>query len=100
MPVVSERVSDRLKEDFGASAPQVLSALERLDLDIHADAERVHAAVLLAAKGSRTMLHDALEHAQSDWRDLLDRAGLAGADWRERLTDELGPSDAKPPTAL
>ncbi|WP_084127470.1 hypothetical protein [Demequina sp. NBRC 110054] len=97
MPVVSERVSERISEDFGASAPQILSALERLSLDIHADAERVQAAVLLVAKGSRTMLDDALEHAESDWRDLLDRAGLASADWQDRLDDELGPTDAKPP---
>jgi len=100
MAVVSERISDRIKEDFGASAPQILSALERLNLDVHVDAERVHAAVLFVAKGSRTMLDDAIEHAESDWRDLLDRADLAGADWRDRLAHELGPTDAKPAPEL
>ncbi|MDN4471841.1 hypothetical protein [Demequina zhanjiangensis] len=96
MPVVSDRVSERISDDFGASAPQVLSALERLPVDVHTDAERVHAAVLLVARGNRSMLADALEHAASDWRDLLDRAGLADASWRDRLDDELGTADVRP----
>jgi len=97
MPVVSDRISERISEDFRTSAPQVLSALERLQIDVHTDAERVHAAVLLVARGNRSMLDDALEHAESDWRDLLDRAGLADAGWRDRVDDEFGTADVKPP---
>ncbi|WNM26539.1 hypothetical protein RN607_10050 [Demequina capsici] len=90
MPVVSDRISERVTEDFGTSAPQVLSALERLGVDVDVDPERVHAAVLLVSRRSRTMLDDALEHAGSDWRDLLERAGLADDGWRQRVDDEFG----------
>ena len=100
MPVVSDRISERISADFGASAPQVLSAIERVAVDVHTDAERVHAAVLLVARGNRSMLEDALEHAASDWRDLLDRASLADEGWRDRLDDELGTADVKPPASL
>lgn len=90
MAVVSDRIIDRAREDFGTSAAPVLTRLERLDVGHGVDAERLQAAVLLVARGNRVMLDDALEHARDDWRDLLDRAGLAGADWRLRIDDELG----------
>ncbi|MDN4474766.1 hypothetical protein QQX09_02730 [Demequina sp. SYSU T00192] len=90
MAVVGDRIAERAAEDFGRSAPRVVSALERLAVSPSADPERIQAAVLLASRGDLTMLDDALEHAADDWPDLLDRAGLAGADWRDRLDDALG----------
>ncbi len=90
MAVVSTRIIDRANEDFGASAPRVISVLERLDLTGRAEPERVQAAVLLVARGNRSMFDDAVEHARDDWRDLLDRAGLADDAWRDRLDYELG----------
>ncbi|SEJ24098.1 hypothetical protein [Demequina mangrovi] len=90
MAVVSDRVAERAAEDFGRSAPRIVSALERLAVTPGADPERVHAAVLLSGRGDLTLFEDALEHARDDWRDLLDRAALAGPDWRERLDAELG----------
>lgn len=93
MPVVSKRIAERIADDFGTSAPQVTSALERLDLSHEADPERVHAAVMLVAKGNRVMFDDALEHAREDWRDLLTRARLETDGWRAKLDYELGLDD-------
>ncbi len=90
MAVPSPRIAARLAADFGAAAPGVLSALERLKLSPQADPERIHAAIVLAARGSQTMFQDALEHSQEDWRDLLDRAGLADDDWHRVVDAEFG----------
>ncbi|WP_062386171.1 hypothetical protein [Demequina iriomotensis] len=90
MAVVSDRVAERAAEDFGRSAPRIVSALERLSVTPSADPERIHAAVLLSGRGSLSLFEDALDHARDDWADLLDRAGLAGADWGARLDAELG----------
>lgn len=94
MTVPSPRIAERLAADFGASAPAMLSTLERLNVSQQVDTERIHAAILLAARGSQTMFQDALEHAQEDWRDLLDRAGLADADWRHKIDAEFGEDSA------
>ncbi|WP_062463778.1 hypothetical protein [Demequina soli] len=90
MAVVGDRIAERAAEDFGRAAPRVVSALERLAVSPGADLERIQAAVLLSARRDLSLFEDALEHAVEDWRDLLDRAGLAGADWAARLDDELG----------
>lgn len=95
MPVVSDRVRERIAEDFSAAAPRTLSALERLPIAPGFNPERVHAAVVLAARGNLSMYEDALEHAATDVRDLLDRTGLDGDDWRDMVTDEFG-SDEEP----
>lgn len=68
----------------------MLTTLERLTIQAQVDPERIHAAILIAARGNDSLFHDALEHAQVDWRDLLDRTGLADAEWRSLLDDELG----------
>ena len=88
--VVSDRIAERASEDFGRSAPRIVSALERLAVNPGVDPERLQAAALLAARGDLTLFEDALDHARVDWRDLVDRAGLAGEDWRDRLDDVLG----------
>lgn len=90
MTVPSPRIAERLAADFGASAPAMLSTLERLKVSQQVDSERIHAAILLAARGSQTMFEDALEHAQEDWRDLLDRTGLADANWHLTLDAGFG----------
>jgi len=92
MPVVDDRIAERAAQDFGRSAPRVVSALERLALSADADPGRVQAAVLIAARGSLGLFDDAVEHARDDWRDLLDRAGLADDGWRARVDAELGPA--------
>ena len=92
MAVPSPRVAERLANDFGGAAPRMLSTLERLRVTSQVDPERVHAAILIAARGSQTMFQDAVEHAQSDWRDLLDRTGLADDAWRRLVDDEFGPN--------
>lgn len=90
MAVPSPRIAERLAADFGGAAPQMLSTLERLKVTAKVDPERVHAAILIAARGNQTMFQDAVEHAQSDWRDLLDRTGLADDGWRVVVDAEFG----------
>ncbi len=90
MAVPSPRIAERLSADFGASAPAMLSTLERLEIAQQVDPERIHAAILLAAHGSQTLFQDALDHAKEDWRDLLDRAGLADDGWHRLVDAEFG----------
>ena len=90
MAVPSPRIAERLAADFGTSAPRMLSTLERLKIAQQVHPERLHAAILLAARGNQTMFQDALEHAQQDWRDLLDRAGLASDGWPHVIDAEFG----------
>ena len=90
MPVPSNRIAERLAADFGPSAPPMLSTLERLKVTADVDPERLHAGVVIAARGNRSLFEDALEHAVVDWRDLLDRTGLADADWRTVVDREFG----------
>lgn len=52
--------------------------------------ERVQAAIVVTADGDIGRLRQMLDLAMTDWRDLLVAAGLADADWRQRLTAELG----------
>ena len=52
--------------------------------------ERVQAANVLAAHGSRNEATTQAALAGRDWRDLAVNAGLAGADWEEVLDRELG----------
>lgn len=94
MAVPSPRIAERLAADFGAAAPAMLSTLERLDVPQQVGPERIHAAILLAAHGSPTLFQDALEHAREDWRDLLDRAGLADDGWAHAVDAEFGPTAA------
>jgi len=89
MAVPSPRIAERLAADFGAAAPSMLSTLERLEVTQQVGPERIHAAILLAARGSQTLFQDALEHAQEDWRDLLDRVGLADDGWRAVIDDQF-----------
>ncbi|WP_084105569.1 hypothetical protein [Demequina sp. NBRC 110056] len=90
MALVTDRVRERAVEDFGTASTRVLSTLEKLPIASGVDPERVHAAVVMSARGSIGLFDDAAEHAAEDWRDLLDRAGLADSDWPERVRDHFG----------
>lgn len=90
MAVPTPRIGERLSSDFGGAAPQLLSTLERLAVTHLVDPERVHAAILIVSRGNRTMFEDAVEHAETDWRDLIDRAGLADAGWAWVVDQEFG----------
>ncbi|WP_297081911.1 hypothetical protein [uncultured Demequina sp.] len=90
MAVTSDRIRERATADFGPRAFRIVTRLEQLDVSPGVDAERLHAAILIAARANLSMIDDAFEHAASDWRDLLDRAGLAGDDWRDQLDGALG----------
>ncbi len=89
MPVLSPRLKDRIRRDFGPGGDAVISLLTRYpmrlsipDLD---ESERFQAAPVLIAQGDLNALRSALELGLADWRDLLVAAGLEGADWREVL---------------
>jgi len=90
MALTSDRIRERATQDFGARAFRIVTRLEQLDVSPEVDPERLHAAVLIAARANLGLVDDAFEHAHEDWRDLLDRAGIGGDDWRERLNQELG----------
>ncbi|WP_061962648.1 hypothetical protein [Demequina aurantiaca] len=96
MPIPSARIVEQLNADFGAAAPMMVSPLERVAVSPQVDAERVHAAILMAARGNRSMFDDALEHAREDWRDLLVRTGLADDHaWHDVVDAKFGEN---PPT--
>lgn len=100
MAVSESRLARRVLRDFPepGSAPEVLRLLADLatgSRDEMLASERVHAAVVLAADGDIRRLHQALELAATDWRDVLVAAGLANADWPRRLDEELGHGTAR-----
>ena len=90
--IISDRIRERVTADFGPAAFRVVTRLEQLEVEPQVDPERVHGAVLISARGSASVLDDAIEHAREDWRDLLDRAGLADDDWRDVVDARLGPA--------
>lgn len=47
---------------------------------------RVHAAILLIARGDRARFDEALATACMDWRNTLAAAGLAGQGWKHELS--------------
>jgi hypothetical protein len=93
-----DRLERRIRRDFAqpGSANGVLQLLNRLPAEAGYDeetlrSERIRAATVLPAHGDHGRLRDAIVLAKTDWRDLLVAAGLAHADWPDRLTAELGP---------
>ncbi len=93
MAIMTPRLKQRIRHDFGPGAEAVISLLTRfpskVDVQDPEVAERVQAAAVLAAGGDVGRLHDALELGLADWRDLLVAGGLAGASWREVLDGQL-----------
>ena len=90
MAPVSRRVEARVKRDFAPG--DVAHVLRRLE-SLHASKqtpERLHAAVVLLARGDLERLEWA---ATIDWRDAFVWSGLGG-NWEPRVADEFGPSTA------
>lgn len=86
---VTLRVRKRIERDFGSSG--TAEEICRLVGEAN-DTERVQAAIVLAAAGEGTRLHDAIALALLDWRDLLMNVDLANQDWPTRLDAQLGPA--------
>jgi hypothetical protein len=92
----THRLEQRIRADFPqpGSAAGVLGLLADLPRqagygeDMLAS-ERVQAAIVLYADGDITRLHQMLDLAKSDWRDVLVDGGLANADWPQRLDTAL-----------
>lgn len=95
---VSPRLEARVRRDFEAgSVDLVLVRLAELDLPgIGSDVarERIHAAVVLLARGRWAAFEQQALLAQADWRDVLVSAGLADDDWPQRLDEQLGAARA------
>lgn len=95
MPEVSPRLLRRIWQDFPRHEATVQQCLESLGglLEDSDASERILGAIVRVAHGRLDRLHQALELARADWRDVLVAAGLADADWPARLTEWLGPAD-------
>jgi len=91
--VLTGRLVGKVRRDFpAADADTVLVLLESAGAGLEGSGrERVQAAVVLLADGDGWRLLDALTLAQQDWRDVLVAAGLAEADWPERMARLLAP---------
>ncbi len=97
MPVTA-RLQRRIRQDFTApaAAAEALRILDGLPAAAgydpqHFASERVQAAIVLSARGDPRRLHQAVDLALTDWRDLLVAAGLAQRDWPQHLDAALGP---------
>jgi len=92
---VSERLRRWIDREFAkGSSENVLEALGTLPEHLLGgqDPERIHASLVIRTGGDWYAFKRSLERARSDWRDALVGAGLGDEDWRERLTDILGPA--------
>ncbi len=84
---MSRRVEARVRRDFGArDAELVLGLLEGLHAEKQSP-ERLHAAVVLLARGDLARVEWA---SGIDWRDAFVWSGL-GANWERRIEEEFGP---------
>jgi hypothetical protein len=84
---VSPRIRARVEREFGAAdADGVLERLERLHAEKQSP-ERLHAAVILLARGDLARLAWA---SAIDWRDAFVWSGL-GSNWEQRIEEEFGP---------
>lgn len=93
----SARLTRRVEQDFppeltASVLGQLIDVPETLPLGDNQDPERLQACIVLLARGDHERLRAALALARRDWRDALVGAGLAHADWPERLTAALGPA--------
>jgi hypothetical protein len=94
--VITPRIERYVRERFTApDADRALGILRhwRISYEDEPPTERLTAAAVLAADGTRTGLDGALRLAEADWRDLLVAAGLAHAGWEAVLDDLMGPPD-------
>jgi hypothetical protein len=80
-----------VRREFGpADAERVLRRLEGLHAEKQSP-ERLHAAVVLLARGDLARFEQAAETAETDWRDAFVWSGL-GSDWEPQIDREFGPS--------
>ncbi|MDN4471844.1 hypothetical protein [Demequina zhanjiangensis] len=94
MTDVSQRISRRISRDFSRDAEGVTELLSTMRLMGSVDHERVQAAVVLAARGQLDRVVDAVDLAETDYRDILAASGLANEDWASRLESEFGSADS------
>ncbi len=97
MTGTTARLERRIRRDFPqpGSAEGVLRLLAELPqragyAESILASERVQAAIVVGASGDIVRLRQLLDLAAADWRDLLVATELDHADWRQRLTAELG----------
>ena len=94
VPIPSARLLKRVTADFGpADRDVVVGWLTGLRPEAYGgqDAERVQAALVLAAGGDLRRFESVCRLLFVDWRDALVTGGLANADWPQRLDQELSP---------
>ncbi len=84
MDEFSDRLGRRIRRDFGPEEDLAREILART-----CDSERTRAALVLLARGRMSRLEELARFAEWDERDVLAISPLAGADWRERLEEEL-----------
>ncbi len=88
---VSKRVEKRVKRDFGdRAAIEALSNLAKAKTGDQ-DVERIHAAIVLIAKGGGQRLWRAVQLSALGSNDVLVAGGLAEDDWPAVLEREFGP---------
>jgi hypothetical protein len=88
MAPVSQRIEARVRREFTpADAERVLTRLQELHAEKQSP-ERLHAAVVLLARGELGRVEWA---AGIDWRDAFVWSGL-GANWEPRVEAEFGPT--------
>lgn len=70
-------------------AKLLLEQIAQIDESImdRQDPERIAAAILILARRSPGNIPNIVRAAETDWRDLLMGAGLAGNDWRQQLNE-------------
>ena len=91
---ISDRLGARIARQFAPSvASELLRELSNVSFPLaeRQEPERLLAAVAIVADGDEQRFRSAIELGMRDWRDLLVAAGLAHADWPNRLDQELGP---------
>jgi hypothetical protein len=88
LAAVSQRVEARVRREFEPDdAERVLRRLEGLHAEKQSP-ERLHAAVVLLARGDLARVEWA---AGIDWRDAFVWSGL-GSNWEPQVHEEFGPS--------
>lgn len=85
----SPRVIARVRRDFPKSLVERvvgdLSTFPEALPGATPDAERIHAAILIAARGDHGTFRRQLPIVRTDWRDALMNTGLEHEDWKQVL---------------